>query len=74
MPTLTALTPIAIQFAPDAEVVTTTWGDFRASNRDAFTSDEFDALATDLNESFGAYDGTPNEPVPAGMALIWIAE
>lgn len=62
--TVTALTPIAIQFAPDAEVVMTTWADFRRDNRDAFTGDELADIADELADG---------EPVIAGWALIWIA-
>jgi hypothetical protein len=62
---VTAATQIAIQIGPDAPVQYATWQQFRADNRDAFTSDEFGALADDMADG---------EPVLAGMAMIWIAE
>jgi hypothetical protein len=63
--TVYSFTPIAIQFSPDAPVIMTTWGAFRAENRDAFTSDELGEMAAEMS---------CGEPVMAGMAMIWAVE
>lgn len=66
--TIIDTTRIAIQHAPEAEEVITTWGEFKANNSDAFTADDFAALAADLIAS--ADDG---EPAFAGWSMVWIA-